>query len=213
MQRRKEPRPLLSTLNPEAGAHPITTDPEELAAATAAGERSIAEFPYYEVRYGERGHRFAVSDSAWLVTLGRMRTSDAMRQVLWLGQVLSARGMPQYLLERHLLFLDEALEPLRRADSRRVHLHAARRMAAARQAVIGQQTFDRLAAEFDRAAANIPRHVPRMGAILVSAVADQKMGLANSVTSVVTWACDESRFPAAWCAAVNDVIQRAKSAR
>lgn len=212
---RSDPRSHLAAINPEAGAHPITSDPVELAAAVSAGERSLADFPYYEARYGERGRRFASSDSAWLVTLTRMRTSEAMRQVLWLGQVLSARGMPQYLLERHLLHLDSALETARPQPpgARRVLLHASRRLAAARESVFPQSLFETLSAGLDRETGSCEGRIERMGAILVSAVADESLGLANSIVSVESWAADAARFPRIWCDAVTATIHRAMSAR
>src|ERR1700759_3135283 len=90
-----------STVNAEAGAHPISSDPVERLAAVAATRRSWKEFPYYPRRYGERGWRFSLSDSGWIQTLCDAGPGEALAQIKWLGGLLAARGMPCLLLERH----------------------------------------------------------------------------------------------------------------
>jgi hypothetical protein len=94
-------RTLVTSLNPEAGSHPIPSDPRELQAAVRAGERCWQRFPYFSQRYGHRGEKFTSSDSAWLVTLVEYDQARVHQQVAWLGQVLAARGMPRLLLETH----------------------------------------------------------------------------------------------------------------
>jgi hypothetical protein len=96
-------------INPDAGTHAISNDPAERAAAEAATRQSWREFPYYPRRYGERGWRFSLSDSGWLSTLSDASDSEAFEQTRWLARLLVSRGMPQYLLERHLFHLHSAL--------------------------------------------------------------------------------------------------------
>src|ERR1700755_2420664 len=91
--------------NPEAGDHAVSTDPLEKAAAEAAVRASWREFPYYARRYGERGWRFSLSDTGWIETLCHLNISEARAQAAWLGRLLATRGMPTYMLERHLVLL------------------------------------------------------------------------------------------------------------
>ena len=100
---------LASTINPEAGVHPVTNDPLELLAAIEAGETTWQTFPYLEERYGDRGKRFTRSDSAWLVTLANQSQEDVNEEIEWLGRVLASRGMPQHILETHLENLYDSL--------------------------------------------------------------------------------------------------------
>jgi hypothetical protein len=91
-----------AVVNPEAGAYPVTTDATLVRAAVRAAQRSFDAMPYYGVRYGERGARFASSDSAWLISLAPLGEAQAIRQVAWLSRVLAGRGMPSWLMELHL---------------------------------------------------------------------------------------------------------------
>ncbi len=89
-------------VNAEAGHHAVSTRAAPLRAAVRAAHATWQAFDYYEARYGGRGARFAGSDSAWLVSLAPLEADQAVAQVQWLARVLAARGMPSWLLERHL---------------------------------------------------------------------------------------------------------------
>jgi hypothetical protein len=191
-------------LNPEYGAHPITTDPGELAAAERASDRSFEEFPYYRWRYGDRGRRFGASDGAWLVTLCSSPSKIARQQIDWLGVVLSSRGMPRLLLEAHLRFLFDELGGGRRY---RV-LNAAADIIAA---TYDRSPIDRLGREFVAAAPRPWRErIPEMGRLLAAAVADERSGIERAVVSIEEWACDRERFPPAWIKTVRSTIAAAR---
>lgn len=199
-------------LNREAGDHAVTVDPRELEAVKRAADRSWQEFPYYEMRYGERGQRFGLSDGAWLVTLCEARPSVALEQIRWLGFTLSSRGMPQLLLESHLEFLRVELTqsvPERQARYQRLG-HYAEALREQRQSQIPEQELRSLAAAF-AARAGQSFDLPRMGEILVSAVADEAAGVERAVASLETWACDPDRFPTAWIEAVRSTIAEARA--
>ena len=200
-------------INPLAGNHPVSSDPREVAASAAAGERSWREFPYYEARFGERGRRFGHSDSAWLSLAARHGTAHLRREVLWLGEVLSARGMPQWMLERHLEFLHDELVkavPERREAYDKL-LSAAQLLRERRLWKLGEDDFRALAAEFDaRVGPEWSARLPHMGALLAAAVADERNGVAHAVASLEEWAADPSRFPPPWIDAVRDTIARAR---
>ncbi len=53
--------------------------------------------------------------------------------------------------------------------------------------------------------------LPRMGALLATAVADERDGVANSVDSLLAWAGDPERFSQAWIDAVNETLAQARA--
>jgi hypothetical protein len=188
-------------LNPAAGDHAIPGDPRELEAAVRAGERSWAAFPYYEMRYGVRGSRFGSSDSAFLAALARNPQSDVDRQVQWLGRVLSARGMPQWLLERHLELMHAELcaaIPERAAEYGTL-ANAAVMLHRLRRGVLPDASFGSLAREFEGAVGQEwTRRLPGMGEILVSAAVDERLGIRQAVHTLETWIAEPARFPFPW---------------
>lgn len=200
-------------LNPEAGTHAIPGDPREIEAALRAGERTWREFPYYEWRYGERGARFTRSDSAWLVTLSGYDRAAAEQQIAWLGRVLAARGMPQWLLERHLDTLYEELVaavPDRQPQYATLH-HVAALLRHTREQQLAPDLFAALIDDFAQQVGDEwAARLPRTGGLLAAAVADEQAGVTQAVTSIHGWMTDPERFPPAWIAAVERTIARAR---
>ena len=209
----QHPQELARELNPAAGAHAVTADPRELQAALRAGERSWRAFPYYELRYGERGVQFTRSDSAWLATLAEHEQPVVDQQIRWLGRVLASRGMPQWMLELHLDVLYEELAaavPERRDAYARL-CQAAQALRADRRRYLSDDALAVYIAAFDaRAGAEWSARLPRTGGLLAAAVAAEKAGLPLAVTSIEGWMTDAARFPAAWVAAVRATIQTAR---
>jgi hypothetical protein len=202
-----------SAINPSAGSYPVTADPRELEAARLAGNASVAEFPYYLARYGERGRMFGASDGAWLVAMCDFGAEHVRGQVLWLGTVLASRGMPRWLLERHLQVLHAELVRALPENAERYAplLDAAAMLRGLRLARIAEHDFRALAEAFaTRAEPELVERVPEMGAILAAAVADEADGLAGAVRSVVEWAGDRAAFPESWTSAVRATIAGAR---
>lgn len=199
-------------VNPDAGMHAISSEPAERAAAEAATRQSWREFPYYPRRYGERGWRFSLSDSGWISTLSDSTDSEALTQLRWLAQLLAARGMPQYLLERHLFHLHAALTEVMPGDVMRyARLHrCADALRAQRVGKIPEEQFVALARDFEFRARNSESRIPNMGVVLVSAVVDDALGLGDVARNVGDWATDESRFDASWRTAVRDTVSAAR---
>lgn len=200
-------------INPAAGSYPVTSDPREVAASVAAGERSWREFPYYEARYGERGRLFGHSDGAWLSLVAGGPQEQVNAEVMWLGSVLSSRGMPQYLLERHLEFLYEALceaVPEKREIYGRL-LRAAEMLRGLRTSQISVDYYRRAAAEFEqRVGPEWNQRFPHMGVLLVSAAADERLGIGRAVPALEEWVTDPERFPAPWIQAARETLRRAR---
>ena len=202
-----------ATLNPEAGRHPIPSDPLELAAALRASDTSWRRLSYYEMRYGERGKNFSDSDSAWLATLVDYDREIVSQQVQWLGRVLSARGLPRWTLEVHLEVLAEELG---RANPKRMHDYDKLRCAVAelREARLchaGNELASQVLQEFlSKTPDEWNRQLPQTVDLILSAVADEKEGIPNAVESLTSWLTDESRFPNEWIAAVRGAVQRVR---
>jgi hypothetical protein len=202
-----------NAINPDAGTHPVTSDPAELEAARVASDRALEEFPYYLERYGERARLFGASDGAWLATLRDRETEEIGREVLWLGSVLASRGMPRWLLERHLEVLHEELE--RRVPERAafyaVLVNGAAILREQRLTSLSEHDLRELDAAFAARAGEPSERIPWMGAILVAAVADEAAGLPGVVEKVVEWAGDRERFPESWCDAVEATVADARA--
>ncbi len=201
-------------LNRDAGTHPITTDLDELRAALRAAESTWEEFPYYAWRYGEHGRHFSWSDSAWLVTLGARGEEEAWRHISWLGRLLAARGMPRFMLERHLWVLHQELV---RAKPARQELYdvlrrMAERMAEERRRFIDDQMLRLLEEDFESRVAPAGSLGPqRTGELLVAAVVDACCGIAQAIPSISSWMCDPSRFSRQWIGAVEETLARASA--
>lgn len=203
-------------LNLEAGAHPITADPREIRAAIDAGEKTWNKYPYYEMRYGERGKKFTASDSAWIATLSTLHQDRVDQQVTWLSRLLASRGMPRFLLQEHLETLCRELS-LAAPEKRRAYEKlsiAASRLAQSIAIAIPPARAQILVGEFG---ATAPREwlerIPEAGRLLVGAVGDQRSGVARAVDSLVEWLTDPTRFPDEWNAAARLTLSAAQADR
>jgi hypothetical protein len=210
----QQPRTSARTLNPEAGEHVISADSGEQAAAEAATRLSWREFPYYAKRYGERGWRFSLSDSGWLQTLCELSPEAARAQMLWLANLLAARGMPRYLMERHLEHLHAQL--VARMPDRAGRYDFLRLLSAQlrelREASLPPAAFARLASDFDSRVHDRKDAVKNMGTVIVAAVADDAAGIGNVLGKVREWAEDPAQFDPEWVQAVQAVIEQARAA-
>lgn len=204
---------LVTSINPEAGRHPVPADAREVQAAVKAGDVCWQRYPYYGQRYGERGFRFARSDAAWLATLCQYPPAQILQQVQWLGRVLASRGMPTLLLQVQLEILVAELAaavPDRTGEYEKL-LPATAELQMARRKHLTDDLIDAMASDFDRAVgAEWSTRLPDTGALLCTAVADELAGNENAVASLQAWMTDASRFPAEWIAAVEATLARAR---
>lgn len=204
---------IAATINPFAGMHPVTASPHEVEAVRRATETALREAPYYTERFGERSRLFGGSDGGWLVTLCGGDTDYVERQVLWLGRVLSSRGVPRWLLQRYLLILhDELAVSVPDAGPRcAALLHAASLLHDLQRRHVAEMDARALADAFElRADAAWSARLPGMGRILVGAVADEAGGITGAVGSVTEWAADPARFPDRWIFAVQATVTEAR---
>jgi heme oxygenase len=177
-----------SALNPEAGDHPVHQNRDVLQAALRAGHRCREEFSYYERRYGERGRRFTDSDAAWLAALADKPSYVVANQVLWLGRMLSNRGMPLLLLERQLDLLVEELG----ARGNGTPTEALRDIVAELRQ---QRTGTLSQSRFEEACRTLTSQLHSPGAIdfpdlsfmLVAAFLDTHSGIPECLTSLLSW--------------------------
>lgn len=203
---------LARELNPSAGSHVISSSEEELAAALRAGERSWGEFPYYATRFGGRGRAFTRSDSAWLVTLAYLDPASAVENVMWLANLLAARGMPRWLMERHLVILLDELGS-DHGGGRYRNLHEALvRLREFREHLLSDGELARFRREF---AAAVPpgelEGVPGAGALIAASVADEAAGLVMAVPSLTRWLADETLFSTEWIDQVGRTLEGSRS--
>jgi hypothetical protein len=104
------------------GAPPDTyLKPAELVTA-----RLMAEYPELEQRYGDRGRAFGVHDTAyqlaWIVGAVELRTADRLRRdMLWLRDLLKARGFPMDVFRRNFELSVEVCEEARLVESDQLH--------------------------------------------------------------------------------------------
>ncbi len=205
----------VTSLNPEAGDHPVPADPGEMDAALRAALRCWQEFPYLSWRFGERGWRFTQSDGAWLVTLAAQDQAVVLSQIEWLGGVLASRGLPRLLLQRKLELLYEELRgrvPEVPGPGYGRLLVAADHLADQRRAHICDADLEAMTGRFELAIGPDWRsRLPRTGVLLVCAAADRAFGIEQAVGSLEGWFTDPQRFPPTWIAAVRETLKEAQA--
>lgn len=203
---------LVTSINPEAGYHAIPADAREVQAALRAGDLCWQRFPYFEKRYGERGRRFARSDTAWQATLHQYPTTQIQQQVRWLGHVLAGRGMPTYLLEKQLEILVTELTvaiPERQSNYEKL-LIGAINLHASRCKYLSDTQLQSLADGFDQAVGEQwCKYLPDIGILIGYAITDDLNGSVNAVLSLRRWLTDASRFPNEWISAVYQTLAQA----
>ena len=204
---------LVTSINPEAGRHPVPAEAREVQAALRAAEVCWQRFPYFEHRYGERGQRFARSDAAWQATLYQFEPAQIIQQVRWLGRVLAGRGMPTLLLQDQLEVLVAELAaaiPEKKSAYEKL-LVAAADLQASRCQHLAADQLRTLTNEFDHAVGpEWSARFPQTGALLGAAVADELAGSDGAVESLRLWLTDAARFPAEWIAAVESTLVQAR---
>jgi hypothetical protein len=183
LQHHPEREVAASAVNPEAGDHPVPQDENLARIADDVGKKCHAAFGYLCRRYGSRGEAFARSDGAWMVTLGEIPILRAHKRIDWLAKLLSARGIPSLCLEQHLGMLHEALSnahALPQNEPDRL-LQLAHRVGARRRAVITEADWNKLIE------IRVPALDPLGAATIISAIIDQRVGLAPCADSITGW--------------------------
>jgi hypothetical protein len=109
-------------------------------------------------------------------------------QVLWLGRVLSARGMPFLLMERQLEILVEELGMLDAAAPTEALLAVAADLRQQRNLVCPQHRFDVACAEIaKRISPHGASDFPDLPLMLVAAHVDMLLGMPECMASLVSW--------------------------
>jgi hypothetical protein len=165
--------------------------------------------------YGERGRRFCDSDAAWLASLVGLTPPLIIAQVAWLGSVLASRGMPRVTLERQVFYLHEELVAADKSKQGEYDklLEAVSWLEKERTGHIPEKTCVELCQAFTGETDDESgRTMQGTGRLIVSAVSDEKAGIAAAVASLVEWLTDPGRFGAKWCDAVRETVARARSA-
>lgn len=199
-----------SLVNPGAGSYDVTTDATLVRAAVRAAQRSLDAMPYYGVRYGERGSRFASTDSAWLISLAHLGEERATRQVAWLCRVLAGRGMPSWLMELHLVELVAEVRAVAGDEAVGALPAAAAALTTARRRHVDDELLD-LADRWTEDAVGEAVPVPRTGALLAAAVSDTLTGVAADDHVLLDWLTDPARVRPEVADALRAVRQRVRA--
>ena len=191
----------------------VINAPRQVDASRKAADRCWRQFPNLESRYGQRGHRFALSDGAWLVTLCGYESAQIRAQVRWLGHLLAVRGTPTLLLEVHPeMLLRELVAAIseKRQKCEKL-LFAAAELHASRHKYLSDQRLRDFGSSFDRrAGAELNQEFPFSGRLLGAAVADEIAGDEKVVESLRTRMCNASKFTPEWIAAVDETVMQAR---
>ena len=202
----------ITSLNPEAGNYPISTNPLEIKAAMTAGLQCWNEFPYYEKRYGERGRRFAVSDSAWLITLSCLPEEEAIKQAEWLSRFLSIRGMPSYTMEIQLRFLYIELSKLIPKNEQKYLklLKTSEHIKQQRIIHVSDKDFDNCNLIFEKYFTELKvtgkfcsELKINIGKLIASSIIDDENGIPDARKSLESWLISKEIFTENWLLAVE----------
>lgn len=199
-------------LNVYAGRHVVPDDVREVRAALRAAEDILGASPYIERRYGLRGRRFTVSDTALLATLAHYDAATVLREARWLVELLSLRGLSSLLVEeqlQHLVFVLERTLPENAARYATL-AEAAHALSRERRGVLDDAAVARLVALFEAYAPSTERKaLPEAARLVVGAVADEARGWAGAIEATLPWLKDARMFSPAWIAAVDRLVMAA----
>jgi hypothetical protein len=199
----------ITALNPEAGNYPIPTNPLEIEAAISAGLKCWDEFSFYEKRYGERGKRFTISDSVWLVTLPELSIELAINQVKWLAKYLANRGMPVITMEYHLKYLYQELIK-RIPDSEEKYqtlLAVSELLKNQRIENVPSLVFEKSNSLFQDFCVTLNvREEPmkNTGILIASSIADNLNGMNESLQNFKMWITNPELFSKNWIKAIEN---------
>ena len=198
----------ITALNPEAGNYPIPTNPLEIQAAITAGLKCWNEFSFYEKRYGERGKRFSISDSVWLVTLSELSIELATNQVKWLARYLANRGMPVITMEYQLKYLYQELVKLIPDNEQKYKtlFLVSEQLKNQRIERVPLTVFDKINSLFYDFCVQLnvsDEPMKNTGKLIASSVADSKNGVEESLQDFKTWITSPELFSSNWIQAVE----------
>lgn len=206
----------ITSYNPEAGNFSIPTNPLEINAAISSGVNIWYEYPYYEKRYGERGRRFTVSDSVWLVTLSELPEEFAINQVNWLAKFLAKRGMPTCTMELQMQEMYQNLSILIPEDESKylIFKKCAMEIKIMRNKFINDSDFEKCNSIFEKyfLEFNISEQIcvemkRNVGKLIASAIVDEKNGIQEAQNSLFNWILNKDIFPENWIHAVDKSIK------
>ncbi|TIC86513.1 hypothetical protein [Nocardioides sp. GY 10127] len=184
-------------LNPEGGVYPVATEADVVRAGVRAAYRTCTQVEYYTLRYADSAGRYSGADSAWLALQGTQPLGEAQRQVDWLTRLLASRGMPSWLMERHLTDLVTELDTAcgdGSLGSASGSLPGVRdELARRRRAVLPDVLLDEAEGWLRDQLGAEPAPAPLAGTLLAAAVADVGSGLLTHDRVLLDWLIDPVR--------------------
>lgn len=187
----------VTTLNPEAGNHEITTNPKYILTSMEASKLCWNYFDYYEFRYGKRGYRYGLSDVAWIVTLVDLKTNEMLTQVDWLVKLLSIHGMPTIMMQKQLEFLHQEL--IKISDDKKFDkfLEAKLYLEQKDSKILDSKKAQELALNFEKGLDKV--EVKDCGILIVSSIIDEINGYTDGANNLKAFLSDENTFSKEWC--------------
>lgn len=199
-------------LNSAAGSVPFPDDPKEIAAALKASRVLWRAYPYLGFRWGVSGQRFGHSDCAYYLTLMGYDQKTIDRQVFWVAEMLSQRGLPSLLVEQQLPILARFAGHAMCNPARYQPLCiTASRLQERRTSILEPGDHAHIADTFAKNAGFPAHRIARgTGLLIASAAADEAAGVKNAVASLAEWFENPNVFDRHWISAVRDATSTAR---
>ena len=191
-----------------------TPEPRALLAIERSTQLCLRALPYLSWRYGEAGHAALRDDNAQLMTTA-LNSPQQLAEVLeWVRSQNARRGLPGLVVEIALECM--AREARRQLPAQQEQMSVALRhvrdeLRARRHKSMSEGKLHRCAGHFEaRLGVQPGRLWSGFGALLASAVADERSGDLQLVGQLRAWASDERRFGEPWLGAVADTLDYAR---
>ncbi len=200
----------ITAINPEAGRHAIPQTEKEITRALRCARIAWQRFPYLDARYGERGRRFTLSDSCWLVSLYDLDEPFVIKSLFWLRRVLSNRGLPTVILKTHLEVIDRDIadEDSGRAGRSTGFRATVSRFRAERDAILQPQARRALTEKYETSFAQCPGlNVPGAAEVLIAAAIDTALGIESARDQALSWMRDRPGSSEPWIKVLDRLME------
>jgi len=193
-----------TTFNPEAGDHPVPQDIRAIRAARKAASECLTAWPYYGIRFGERGARFALSDAVWVAAICHLDFDLMSKEVVWLRDFLARKGMPSVTMQTLLEMLGRALveESVEFEQNAEKLMKLASACGAGLKRIIEPNALKNALNIFEAETGDRNG----LGAIAASAYLDEVGGVEGAWAPVESWIKESGRYSPNWIAALEVLI-------
>lgn len=205
---------LATTFNPEAGNHPVPQNLAMIHAAQLASETCLRMYPYFLVRFGERGRSFSLSDALWVSAIFELDFPLLAEQIDWLIAFLSRKGIPSVTMETLLEILAKELLAVSETHAQGAqNLQAlAKDLRQKRCAVIDEARTATLILQFEEAGTHCKGETFDNAAILLlSAYVDEQNGIEGALEAMTVEMLNPEKFDTVWIDAASHLLSGLQS--